>query len=142
MRVPPLFFFCFFPGVFLSSRMTGACPVTTGLIMRVNVRITTTTACRSTAPVSRVCRTRALDHLSYALNIFLSRPRVARLYHTEYYRRRDTCIQATLYTVGENVSSTDELYRRASITPIKSFMQRYLEQVMVYTFLFYCGCTP
>ena len=28
----------FFPGVFLSSRVTGACPVTTRLIMRVNVR--------------------------------------------------------------------------------------------------------
>ena len=33
----------FFPGVFLSSRVTGACPVTTDLIMRVNVRTTTTT---------------------------------------------------------------------------------------------------
>ena len=32
-----------FPGVFLSSRVTGACPVTTDLIMRVNVRTTTTT---------------------------------------------------------------------------------------------------
>ena len=31
----------FFPGVFLSSRVTGACPVTTDLIMRVNVRTTT-----------------------------------------------------------------------------------------------------
>ena len=30
--------FVFFPGVFLSSRVTGACPVTTDLIMRVNVR--------------------------------------------------------------------------------------------------------
>ena len=30
-------------GVFLSSRVTGACPVTTDLIMRVNVRTTTTT---------------------------------------------------------------------------------------------------
>ena len=35
--------FVFFPGVFLSSRVTGACPVTTDLIMRVNVRTTTTT---------------------------------------------------------------------------------------------------
>ena len=34
---------CVFPGVFLSSRVTGACPVTTDLIMRVNVRATTTT---------------------------------------------------------------------------------------------------
>ena len=32
----------FFPGVFLSSRVTGACPVTTDVIMRVNVRTTTT----------------------------------------------------------------------------------------------------
>ena len=32
----------FSPGVFLSSRVTGACPVTTDLIMRVNVRTTTT----------------------------------------------------------------------------------------------------
>ena len=30
----------FFPGVFLSSRVTGACPVTTDLNMRVNVRTT------------------------------------------------------------------------------------------------------
>ena len=41
MRVPPLVGLCFFPGVFLSSRVTGACPVTTDLIMRVNVRTTT-----------------------------------------------------------------------------------------------------
>ena len=34
--------FAFYPGVFLSSRVTGACPVTTDLIMRVNVRTTTT----------------------------------------------------------------------------------------------------
>ena len=33
--------FVFFPGVFLSSRVTGACPVTTDLIMRVNVKTTT-----------------------------------------------------------------------------------------------------
>ena len=32
-----------FHGVFLHSRVTGACPVTTELIMRVNVRTTTTT---------------------------------------------------------------------------------------------------
>ena len=30
------------PGVFFSSRVTGACPVTTELIMRDNVRTTTT----------------------------------------------------------------------------------------------------
>ena len=35
--------FVFFPRVFLSSRVTGACAVTTDLIMRVNVRTTTTT---------------------------------------------------------------------------------------------------
>ena len=35
--------FVFFPGVYLSSRVTGACPVTTNLIMRVYVRTTTTT---------------------------------------------------------------------------------------------------
>ena len=33
--------FVFFRGVFLSSRVTGGCPVTTDLIMRVNVRTTT-----------------------------------------------------------------------------------------------------
>ena len=43
MRVPPLVCLCSFPGVVLSSRVTGACPVTTDLIMRVNVRTTTTT---------------------------------------------------------------------------------------------------
>ena len=35
--------FVFFPRVFLSSRVTGACPVTTDLIMRVYVRTTATT---------------------------------------------------------------------------------------------------
>ena len=30
--------FVLFPGVFLTSRMTGVCPVTTDLIMRVNVK--------------------------------------------------------------------------------------------------------
>ena len=40
-----LWYVCvFFPRVFLSSRVTGACPVTTDLIMRVNVRTTTTMA--------------------------------------------------------------------------------------------------
>ena len=39
-----LWFVCVFSlaGVVLSSRVTGACPVTTDLIMRVNVRTTTT----------------------------------------------------------------------------------------------------
>ena len=36
--------FLFSPSVFLSSRVTEACPVTTDLIMRVNVRTTTTKA--------------------------------------------------------------------------------------------------
>ena len=36
--------------VFLSSRVTGACPVTTDLIMRVNVRTTTTTTTTTTIP--------------------------------------------------------------------------------------------
>ena len=40
--------FVFFPGVFLSSRVTGACPVTTDLTMRVNVRTTTTTTTTTT----------------------------------------------------------------------------------------------
>ena len=35
---------CFFPGVVLSSRVSGACPVTTDLIMRVNMRTKATTA--------------------------------------------------------------------------------------------------
>ena len=32
----------FFPGVFFRSRVTGICPETTDLIMRVNVKTTTT----------------------------------------------------------------------------------------------------
>ena len=43
MRVPPLVCLCSFSEVFLSSRVTGACPVTTDLIMRINVKTTTTT---------------------------------------------------------------------------------------------------
>ena len=43
-----LWFVFFFSGVFLSSRLTGACPVTTDLIMRVNVRTTTTTTTTAT----------------------------------------------------------------------------------------------
>ena len=39
MRVPLLVCLCFFPGVFLSSRVTGACPVTTDVIIRVGVRV-------------------------------------------------------------------------------------------------------
>ena len=41
--------FVFFPRVFLSPRVTGACPVATHLILRVNVRTTTTTATTSEA---------------------------------------------------------------------------------------------
>ena len=40
--------FVVFPGVFLSSRVTGACPVTTDLIIRINVRTKTTTATTTT----------------------------------------------------------------------------------------------
>ena len=40
--------FVFFPGVFLLSRVTGACPVTTDLIMRVNVKTTKTTTTTTT----------------------------------------------------------------------------------------------
>ena len=43
MGVPPLVCLRFLPGIFLSSRMTGACPVTTDLIKPVNARTTTTT---------------------------------------------------------------------------------------------------
>ena len=52
MRAPPLVCLCFFPGVFLSFRVTGACPVTADLIMRVNVRTTTTTTTLCLAPAS------------------------------------------------------------------------------------------
>ena len=48
MCVPPLVFcLCYFPGVFLSSRVTGACPVTTALILQVDVRTTKTIHARS-----------------------------------------------------------------------------------------------
>ena len=39
--VPLMVSLVFFPGVFLHSRVTGAGPVTTDLILRVNVRTTT-----------------------------------------------------------------------------------------------------
>ena len=53
IRVYHLGLFVFFPGVFLSSRVTGAYPVTTDLIMRVDARTTTilvviTAACQPT----------------------------------------------------------------------------------------------
>ena len=40
MHGPLLGCMCFFHGAFLHSRVTGACPVTTDLIMRVHVRTT------------------------------------------------------------------------------------------------------
>ena len=40
--------FVFFSKVFLSSRVTGACPVTTDVIMRINVRTATTTTTTTT----------------------------------------------------------------------------------------------
>ena len=43
---------CFFSGVLLNSRVTAACPVTTDLIMRVNVR-TTTTKTKTTTTTTR-----------------------------------------------------------------------------------------
>ena len=48
--------FVFFPGVFLLSRVTGACPVTTDLIMRVNVRTTITTSGRMHRQLGSVFR--------------------------------------------------------------------------------------
>ena len=54
---------CFFPGVFLSSRVTGACPVTTDLIMRVNVRTTTTTT--TTILCASVIRAIGVSHTAW-----------------------------------------------------------------------------
>ena len=50
--------FVVFPSVFLSSRVTGACPVTTDLIMRVNVRTTTTTTTTTTTLLLLLCMDR------------------------------------------------------------------------------------
>ena len=47
MRVPRFGVCVFLPGVFLHSRVTGACPVTTDLSMRVKTRVPT----RATAAV-------------------------------------------------------------------------------------------
>ena len=47
------FCLCFFPGVFLSFRVTGACSVTTDLTMRVTVRTTTTTTPRHVCKKNR-----------------------------------------------------------------------------------------
>ena len=59
-----LWFVCFSPGVFLSSRATGACPVTTDLIMRVNVRTTTTTTTYYLRACTRVRARRVLQNRS------------------------------------------------------------------------------
>ena len=68
MRVPRLVCVCvLFPGVFLHSRVTGACPVTTDLIMRVDVRTTTTTTKTITPPFST--RPRHLNASSSAVQI-------------------------------------------------------------------------
>ena len=52
--------FVFFPGVFLSSRVTGPCPVTTDLIMRVNVRTTTGDSAEEFIPIHALVRERLL----------------------------------------------------------------------------------
>ena len=52
VRVYHLGLFVFFPRIFLSSRVTGACPVTTDFIMRGNVRTTTTTTTTSKFKIS------------------------------------------------------------------------------------------
>ena len=60
----------FFPGVFLSSRVTGACPVTTDLIMRVNVRTTTPTT-TTTATTATTSTTTIIDHVAcVVLDVF------------------------------------------------------------------------
>ena len=51
----------FFPGVFLSSRVTGACPVTTDLIMRVSVRTTTTISLGLVQFLPPICGRRLAD---------------------------------------------------------------------------------
>ena len=66
--------FVFFPGVFLSSRVTGTCPVTTDLIMRVNVRTTTTTSTKKQENFDvinravRVCVVFTINRSFYATN--------------------------------------------------------------------------
>ena len=44
IRVPSLVCYCVFPGVFLSSRVSIACPVAMNFIMQVHVKATTTTS--------------------------------------------------------------------------------------------------
>ena len=57
MRVPLVDLFVLFPGALLHSRVTGACPVTTGLMVRVNVRTTTTTAAAATSTTTTTTTT-------------------------------------------------------------------------------------
>ena len=59
---------CFFPGVFLSSRVTGSCRVTTDLIMRVNVR-TTTMAVENRLAALCFARSPRATHASRATNL-------------------------------------------------------------------------
>ena len=68
--------FVFFPGVFFSSRVTGACPVNTDLMMQVNVRTTTTATiygcqklngCDETSPL-----TTTRDHSTFLDASFVS----------------------------------------------------------------------
>ena len=71
----------FFPGVCLSSRVTGACPVTTDLIVRVNVRTTTTTTHQETENVS--CHPLSRGHILVRTLLFVfhrARTRNAELY--------------------------------------------------------------
>ena len=61
--------FVFFSGVFLSSRVTGACPVTTDLIMRVNVRTSLGSTVRNAIvrlagrPGAQLCHTQQLPYV-------------------------------------------------------------------------------
>ena len=57
---------CFPSGVFLISRVTGACPVTTDLIIRVNVRTTTTP---TTSSGSNPDRLKLVHRIEYAGNL-------------------------------------------------------------------------
>ena len=69
----------FLPGLFLSSRVTGACPVTTDLIMRVNVKTTTMAAetiCNQALSPSFLHHTASSTHLLQVS--------VRRCYHTPW----------------------------------------------------------
>ena len=57
--------------VFLSSRVTGACPVTTDLIMRVNVRTTTPTTTTTATTATTSTTTTIIDHVAcVVLDVF------------------------------------------------------------------------